>query len=312
MDAKRCANPAGCSHGFRRIDAGNVTAKPVGILTEGDAYEVIVPKGTSYPTFGPVVQNFRTAVDGNRAVLVPIFHAETGEFNPKDLNQWVGAADINLEGAHLPAGTKVDVCVSIDRDGCMDVEAIIQDGSGRRQRVFIDPKLGVNLGRMNGAEEKEKDGETAQEQRPEWMGRLQWSIVWAEIALREYEWLFPGGKTTTQTLQRLVGYAKEALEKKDETSGRRLENEIDQVLSGELKGAMILLQAEMRCITSNLEPATRSQIRSLVKEICDGLKTGAGPDFLKRKVEELEKLLMSITNVPQEEVRGSGDVILKK
>jgi hypothetical protein len=91
-----------------------------------------------------------------------------------------------------------------------------------------------------------------------------------------------------------------------------LENEIDQVLSGELKGAMILLQAEMRCITSNLEPATRSQIRSLVKEICDGLKTGAGPDFLKRKVEELEKLLMSITNVPQEEVRGSGDVILKK
>ncbi len=313
MDAKRCANPAGCSHEFRWIDRGNVTAKPVGILTEGDAYVIIVPKGTPYPTSEPVVQTFRSAVEGNRAVLVPIYNAEMDEFNPKDPNQWIGAADINLEGAHLPVGTKVDVRVSIDRDGCMDVEAIIQDGSGRKQRVFLDTTLGINLGRMNGSEEKEKEAETAQkEKRPEWMGRLQWSIAWAEIALREYEWLFSGGKTTTQTLQRLVGYAKEALEKKDETSGRRLENEIDQVLSGELKGAMILLQAEMRCLFWNLEPATRSQIRSLIKEICDGLKTGAGSDFLNRKVEELDRLLKSTVDVPQDETSGSGDVILRK
>ncbi len=312
MDAKRCANPAGCPHEFRRIDPGNVTAKPIGILVEGDDYAVIVPKGTQYPTIDPVVQTFRTAVDGNRVVLVPIYHAETGEFNPKDLDQWIGAADINLEGTHLPAGTRVDVGISIDRDGCMDIEAVIQDGSGRRQRAFIDPKLDITLGRRNGGTEKEEE-ETKPEQEPDWMGRLRWSILASDIALRDYEWLF-SNSNATKTLQRLNGYAKEAMEKKDEEAGCRLYKEINGVLEAELKGAMVLLYAEVRTLNAALEPATRSQIRSLIKEVRDGIKTNADSTTLNSKVDDLYRLLNETANVGAEEGSGKGDggIILRK
>jgi molecular chaperone DnaK len=246
MDAKRCANPAGCSHEFRRIDAGNVTAMPVGILTEGDAYEVIIPRGTSYPTFEPIVQTFRTR-SNQSGISIPFIHADINDFNPEDPNQWVGAAEINFEGAHLPAGTKVDVRFSIDRDGCMDVEAIIQDGSGRRQRVFIDPKLGVNMGQKEGGEgdveafeNNTRDGERSPgvgepEDAGDWESFLQWSIVWAEIALRKYDWLRSDlGKT--QALRERISEAREALARKDRTMGCRLEKEIIKILRAGSKG----------------------------------------------------------------------------
>jgi len=33
--------------------------------------------------------------------------------------------------------------IGIDPDGCLDIEALIQDGSGRRKKVFIDPRIGA-------------------------------------------------------------------------------------------------------------------------------------------------------------------------
>jgi hypothetical protein len=33
--------------------------------------------------------------------------------------------------------------IGIDRDGCLDIEALIQDGSGRRKKVFLDPRKGT-------------------------------------------------------------------------------------------------------------------------------------------------------------------------
>ncbi len=246
MDAKRCSSPAGCSYEFRRIDAGNVTAKPVGIYWQGE-YEIIIPRGTPYPMFEPVIKPFRTAADSQMAMLIPIYHAEMDEFNPKDPNHWIGAVDINFEGVHLPAGTCLDVSISIDQDGCMDVEAIIQDGSGRRQRVFIDPKLGVNTGQKEGGEgdveafeTNTRDGERSSgvgesEDVGDWESFLRWSIVWAEIALRKYDWLRSDlGKT--QALRERISEARDSLARKDRMMGRRLEKEIVETLRAGSKG----------------------------------------------------------------------------
>ncbi|MBI4493557.1 MAG: Hsp70 family protein [Chloroflexi bacterium] len=303
LEAERCANPAGCSYTFKRIEPSNVTAKPVGILAAGGAYEVIVPKGTPYPTNERVIKPFRTAENTQRAVRVPLYHAEVTEFDPDDVAQWLGAADINLEGAHLPAGTRVDVGIDIDRDGCLDVEAIIQDGSGRRQRVFIDPRLGSRRGSMGGGNEAAQDAEETVP--PPWDTRLWWSVVGAEIALRDYEWLISDHRTT-QTLQDLVKAGREALRVRDEAKGRPMEKEIDSTLENEglrlktridstleneFKEKMILLYAEMWCLVQNLEPALRAQMRSLLNEISDGLRARRSTGEIQRKMDELAALL---------------------
>jgi molecular chaperone DnaK (HSP70) len=293
------------------MESWNVLSKPIGILTVDDVYEVIVPKSTPYPTPEPIIQTFRTAQESQRAVRIPIFHAEINEFNPKDVDQWIGAADINLEGAHLPAETRVDVGIAIDRDGCLDIEARIQDGSGRRQRVFIDPHIGLGKqpGSINGDQEGAAEQE-AGETTPEWEVRLQWSIDWAEIAMHNYEWLFSDHRVT-QTLQRLVKEANEALARKDETSGRRLEEEIDGVLEKEFKGLMLLLWAEMRCLNRFLEPAQRSQGRSLIKDICDGIRQNGSVPELQQKMKQLNQWLTDTRNVGPEQA-SEGDTRLKR
>jgi len=307
LDAERCANPAGCSHQFKRMDAGSVTAKPIGILAASDAYEVIVPKSTPYPTLGPVFQTFRTAQDSQRAVRVPIYHAEVNEFNPDDVNQWLGAADINLEGALLAAGTRVDVGISIDRDGCLDIEAIIQDGSGRRQRVFIDPRVGMG-GKPDRGNGDTGGGNGGDDRLPKWKADLMWSIAWAEIALRDYEWCFSDHRTT-QTLQQLVRDGRQALDREDEVEGRRLEKQIDELLEQALQGAMILLHAEMRCLNPYLEPGTRSQIRSLIKEICDGIRGRASVSEVQQKFEQLYELLQATRDAGPTEVTDKGTLL---
>jgi molecular chaperone DnaK len=304
LDAQECSNPEGCGHVFKRVDPGNVTAKPIGILAAGGVYEVIVAKSTPYPTTEPVVRPFRTAEDSQTAVLVPIYHAQVNEFSPDDVTQWIGAADIDLEGTHLPAETPVDVSVGIDRDGCLDIEATIQDGSGRRKKVFVDPRLGVDGGKKD-----EPEGEAeAQDTIPKWQSDLEWSILWAEIALRDYEWAFSDHRTT-QTLRRLVADGQEAIKRKDEAKGRRLEAEIDKTLEDELKGFMILLYAEMRCLNSYLEPGKRSQIRSLIKEICDAIRARNDVSKIEAKVEQLTQLLKETKDTgpePERKDKGTG------
>ena len=312
LNARECSNPAGCAHVFKRMDPGNVTAKPTGILAAGGVYEVIVAKSAPYPTVEPVVRPFRTDTDSQRAVRVPIYQAEVGEFNPQDVTQWIGAADIDLEGAHLPAETRVDVSVGIDSDGCLEIEALIQDGSGRRKKVFIDPTEGVSGGggdKPGGGDEPGGGGET-REPIPEWQGRLEWSIVCAEIALRDYEWLFSDHRTT-QTLQRLVADGRQAVERKDEANGRRLEREIDKTLEDEFKGSMILLYAEMRCLNAYLEPGTRSQIRSLIKEICDAIRSRGDVSEVQAKVDQLARLLQETGNIGPVDEPQVKDTYLK-
>ena len=205
---------------------------------------------------------------------------------------WLGAVDIPLEGEHLPARTRVDVSVGIDRDGCIDAEAIIQDGSGRRQRVFIDPRIGSPQPKVDEPEEVDDTPKDV------WRAHLMWSMSWAEIAMKDYEWLFSDHRATA-TLQRLVRDAQVALDQKNETQGRRIEKEIDDTLERELKAFMLLLWGEMRCLNSALEPGKRNQIRACIKGIVDGLHSNQSVPEISAKMDQLVKLLNETKNVGQ-------------
>jgi len=134
------------------------------------------------------------------------------------------------------------------------------------------------------------------EREPKWQTGLEWSILWAEIALRDYEWVFSDHRTT-QTLQRLVTDAREAIRRKDETNGRRLEAEIDKTLEDEFKGLMILLYAEMRCMNMYLGSGKRSQIRLLIEEICDAIRAREDVSKTSDKVEQLAELLKETRDI---------------
>jgi molecular chaperone DnaK len=288
LDATTCVNPA-CAHAFKRLDLSGVTAKPVGIVTAANAYEVIVPKSTAYPMSGPVVRPFRTATDTKKAIRIPIFQAEVGEFDPKDFSLWIGAADIKLEGRSVPAGTKVDVSILIDSNGIFRITSTVQDGSGQGTTADIDPRLGI------GRQQAEEEAATVAADK--WRNNLSWSIAWARIAVRDYDWLLTGSQTVS-TPERLVKEAKRVLEEGNETDGRRLEKEIDKTLEDDLKGFMQFLWAEMRALNEAIEPAVRNKIRTLISEMKDLVRRQGDPDEFRRKVDELQDLMIS--------TRGAG------
>jgi len=298
FDAKQCVNPAGCVHEFRVITANNVLAKPVGILTEVGAYEVIVPKGLAYPTAEPVVMSFRTARHSKHAVRIPIFHAEVAEFDPKDRNQWIGAADIKLDGILLPADTAVDVSVGVDSDGILDIRAIVQDGSGRNVHVVVDPSPGLGVpdvpddGGANrewghAGDESQATGAPALEK---WRTDLMWSVTWARIALDSYEWFFRSPETT-KTLRRLIEKGARLATEDDEQAARRVEHEIDSTLNEEFGGLMILLWAEMRVLNREIPPDLRGRLSSLIKGLGDMLRQGASVEAIRKAVDELDVAL---------------------
>jgi molecular chaperone DnaK len=305
MEAEVCA---GCGHAFRIVRIEQVTAKPIGLHSAGGGYEVIVPKGTNYPTLVAVVRTFRTATDAKRAVRVPLYHAEVNEFDPKDDNQWIGAADIVLAGRHVPAGTAVDVSVSMDASGCLDIAAGIV-GDGTPSRMFINPTIGGS-GKRSAADEADDD----QTFQPTWRSNLSWSMKAADIAMAQYEWFFDDHRTT-QLLADLNAKAKQALSDGDEAAGRALETQIDEKLDAQWSGLlMALLRGEMAARFSSAEPAVSSRISSVIKQICDLIRTqGADVAVARQKVPGLLDELRALIRQTQQTTRASsGDTLLEK
>jgi molecular chaperone DnaK (HSP70) len=271
FDAEKCEGPD-CGHSFKMMIPLNVTAKPVGIMAEGNQYEILIQKSMPYPTEKPVVRRFKTASNTELAVRVPIYSSEVTEFNPKDDDQFVCAADIDLLGTHLPSGTPVDVSVEIDKDGCLEIRAIIVDNSGRHAKVFINPKVGRDRalhqqtpGQGNGGQQPQQQEET-----PEWENMLWGSILYAEIAFKNYRRYFSDANLPDR-LARLTEEAKRVCDRKDEKRGKELDKEIYDSLANDFRGYMNILHAEFECLKRHLEPAQVSRLRTCIKDVCDAI-----------------------------------------
>ncbi|MGB8258910.1 MAG: Hsp70 family protein [Terracidiphilus sp.] len=100
-----------------------------------DCFEVIIPKGSSYPTPDPVPQRFTTPAPNLKRLRVPIYAGLDPVASKNELQ-----ATIWLE---LPQGvreaTPVEVAFSLDDDGILKkVQVKLLDGSGTQIETYLD------------------------------------------------------------------------------------------------------------------------------------------------------------------------------
>ncbi|HWQ03028.1 MAG TPA: Hsp70 family protein [Candidatus Nitrosotenuis sp.] len=120
---------------IHKVDLARVTAMHYGIQAKGDKFEIIIPKGSPYPSPEPVTRAFKTPTANLRRLKIPV-HAGTEDVATKnELQQtvWLELPE------HLPAGTRVDVGLKLSSDGILDsIKVKLHDGSGREVEVFRD------------------------------------------------------------------------------------------------------------------------------------------------------------------------------
>jgi hypothetical protein len=112
-----------------------ITGMHIGIQTEGDIFRVIIPKGSSYPTFEPIVETFHTPVANMRRIKVPVYQGENeiASKNDKMLTVWLEVPE------NVPADIPVDVSFKLDENMILEhIKVSIKDGSGREIEVFPD------------------------------------------------------------------------------------------------------------------------------------------------------------------------------
>ena len=289
-----------------KVSVMRVTAHPVGILSHGENYEVLVPKNPPYPTPEPFVSRFHTASGSQKAIRIPLYDAEVEHFDAKDQNHWIGAADIKLEGRQLEAETPVDISVSIDDDGCLDVEAVVQDGSELRQRVFISPEM------VDSPENIEiPDSTKTATFMPDWKKGLSVQLLFAQCAVEIYdEFLKP---QDLAELKKLSEEGHEAIVQENEQKGKEVDDRIGAILQEQLNGWFILLiMGALYSRSPQLEPRQKSEIESLIREIVDGLRSQRPPATVIDKLRALDQLLKNIQDSDQLSLQDADDTWLKK
>ncbi|MBM3317124.1 MAG: Hsp70 family protein [Candidatus Eisenbacteria bacterium] len=120
LAAKLVANPE-CS-----MVTPEVTEVHYGTQTQGDKFEVIIPRGTTIPTPEPLTRCFRVSVHGLRRIGLPIYagHDQVASRNELLATLWLELPE------NLPAGTPVEISFGLDRDGILEFRASLSDGSG--------------------------------------------------------------------------------------------------------------------------------------------------------------------------------------
>ena len=100
-----------------------------------DVFEIIIPKGASFPTRAPIKRRFRTAAASLRRLCVPIY---AGFDRVATKNELQATVWIELPG-HLPEDTLVEVAFSLDDDGILKkVLATLLDGSGTKVETYLE------------------------------------------------------------------------------------------------------------------------------------------------------------------------------
>ncbi|MGA2327064.1 MAG: Hsp70 family protein [Bryobacteraceae bacterium] len=116
-------------------DLHRVTPTALGIQGRDDKYEVIIPKGSYFPTPEPARVEFLTPQAGLRRIRVPVYQGENpvASKNELQITVWLELPP------NLPEKTPVEVGFRLDRDGILDqVTVALKDGSGRQVVVYPD------------------------------------------------------------------------------------------------------------------------------------------------------------------------------
>jgi molecular chaperone DnaK len=130
--SKVCQNDT-CKYPLEIV--GDVTAMHYGIQTVGDRFEVIIEKGTPFPTQEPIIKTFRVSEDNLRRIKVPIY---AGEKEIASENEYQATVWLQIPG-NVKKETPADVAFSINDNGSLEKAKVsLKDGSGREVEVFLD------------------------------------------------------------------------------------------------------------------------------------------------------------------------------
>ena len=252
-------------------------------LTAGnDSFEVIIPKGTTFPMLEPAPRRFWTPAANLKRLRVPIYAGSDPIASKNELmaTVWLELPD------HVPEDAPVEVAFSLDEDGVLKkVQVTLLDGSGAKIETYLDRGDGLRSRLEKKLEQlkKRRDqaggtldpeagkrwdelyaqatkalsandtgtaGSCAEQmdklvQAPDdtWKRKAKGLCGYTEMVL-EHSFLLDPPKT--QQLKTLVRELRSYVESDDERAGERKYKELDEAtdeLPGEIKLLMMLIRA---------------------------------------------------------------------
>lgn len=117
------------------VEVGGITPIPYGIGTLGDIYEIIIEKGSPYPSLEPYTRSFITPEANMRRIRVPVYagYNSVASENEPQVTAWLELPP------NIKKETEVDVTFSLDENGEFKAVTVrLKDGSGREVTVFPD------------------------------------------------------------------------------------------------------------------------------------------------------------------------------
>ncbi len=175
---QNCGEPLAVARTVGDVEVQDITPLSFGISAvrgeERDVFEVIIPKGTHYPLKTPKTRTFFTTADN--FLRIPVYEGinpvaskneEQGviELNPEDLDR---------EGKHVPANTRVEVAMNYGRSRELHVKIYIPDAQ-------IELELPLRHDRPR------QQPQTTPNEQDKWQEELERATMIAERFLSKYD-----------------------------------------------------------------------------------------------------------------------------
>jgi hypothetical protein len=279
MDAQTCPNPE-CGLAFRPpLQKGGVTPKAMGVELADGSYSIIVARGTDYPMPDPAVRTYHTESDTQNEVIVPIYLGD--DMTSAAANEFLGAASIPTGGTRVTKGTPIEVSISVDGDGCVDIRATVKAIPERHRQTRIDPRI-PRQGTRPMLSAADESGSEDKWKKP----LLFWGGL-AMYAMRKYEWLIEHDQAAR--LKRLLNDARTALDGNDAGAGGRITGEIEKLINKSFGQLIALLYGELLADDGRLGTPRRNAIAALLREITHLMRSGAPADRIQDKLGQLTR-----------------------
>jgi molecular chaperone DnaK len=225
-----------------------VTDMPLGFATADGRMRVVIPAGTPYPTTVPF--EISTAEAGQAELLLPVYQ---GEDSRADQNEFVGQACLELP-PDLPAGTAIEVQLSLDADGIASVACVTRDQRSEAQIAWgASPPAPMAPDASSQASLDES-----------WRLRAEEALAMARHTLRRWQPLFP--LADLAILQEALKNLDGALARDAETAATRLGEQVVTILS-EITTIRLLLTAELAAWNPNTGWEDRADLDLLLKNV---------------------------------------------
>lgn len=256
------------------------TAKPLGIQTTDDEMEIIIDKGTVYPTTEPFTKYYQTNRPNQEILEIPVYE---GFDTVASKNTWLGMAEGALPSG-LPNGTDVAVSFSIDPDGIIYVTAQLPSRPDFKIAARID------MHNANAQPVAQPQADISIGVPPSWKEQAKSLLEMAAFTLNGGQrYLDP---MTTYKIQGLGTELQQAIASNNETLGKRKIEELDDALNN-IGYITLLVFAEALADAPDVSPSEQARLASLIQQAQRAMQMRNGPQ-VSAALDELSSLVSEI------------------